>query len=190
MTREAFLLIFLFLEGVPIGWESIGGGALELSHLFLLDHPEKFLLADLRGRFLRCQTESHRHTIKDGLRPRRTSGNIEIDRDGLLDPAQKTIGIKPDIAATCAISNSENELRIRSGFIQSLKGWQHLAGNWTRDEQHVCMPRRTHQFDAKSLRIIVWGKYINYFDIAAIAGTRVGMIDPQSLGEGFPAKGF
>ena len=72
-----------------------------------------------RRRLLVHQTDAHSHTVDDGLRPGRTTGNAEIHWDDHFHRAKGRITVVPNAAAARTRTDRKGQLRGRHRFVSA-----------------------------------------------------------------------
>ncbi len=142
----------------------------------------------LRRDFLGGQAQGHRHPVKDGFRPGRTSRDEKVDRENLIQSAQGGVGIEPDVATGGAAADRDHQFGVRNRVVKFLQGGDHLPGYRPGNQEDIRVPGRAHQLDPEALGVVVRREHVDYLDIAAVAGPGIGMENPEGFGKGFGAK--
>ena len=103
-----------------------------------------------------------------------------------MNTTQRGVTLAEDAAVAPAISDSDNQLRLRRGIVGSLQRNLHIAGNRPGDQQHVCEPRRCRKMDAETLAIV--NRIINrmYLKFTSIARTGIYLADGETALEAPP----
>jgi len=122
---------------------------------------ERFLIQPFLGYLLRDQAQCKSHSVKDGFRSRRTTRDIVIDRNHVVDASQHVVGVKPAASSRCTGTNCECELRVGNSLQQSPYRWSKLSSDGAANQDHIRVPGRPHELDPKTLGIIIRSENID-----------------------------
>ena len=106
---------------------------------------ERFLIQAFLGylSLLQDQAQCKSHSVKDGFKSRRTTQDIVVDRDHVVDACQHVVGVKPPTFSRCAGTNCGCELRVGNSLRQSPLRWRNLSSDRAANQGHIGVPGRT-----------------------------------------------
>src|ERR1700721_2000801 len=128
------LIVLRRLETVlakPRHWKLAGQGSLQMPWPRL---SRQVLAADF---FL----QGH-EGVNQGLRPRRTTGNVYIDRDIAVDPLEHVVAVTKGPAGNGARTHGDHVFRFRHLVIETNHLGSHLLGHRSGHDHQVSLPRR------------------------------------------------
>jgi hypothetical protein len=85
---------------------------------------------------------------------RRTTGNVQIDGDHLIDGADHGIAALEYAAAATAITHGDDPFRIRRRRIGAFERHLHVASHGTGDEQHIGVARGGDESQTEPLDVV------------------------------------
>src|SRR5215831_15230867 len=125
-----------------------------------LPYASQFLFIDLALQFHECGQKR--------FRPRRTPGNINIDRDVAVDSFEHVVSLLERTSRDRARAHGDNIFRIGHLIIEAHDLWRHFLCHCPRNNHQVGLPwRRPKNFTPKSRDVIARRSGCDHFNGAA-----------------------
>src|SRR6185369_1397297 len=94
------------------------------------------------------------NAFEEARRRRWTTRDGNIDRDDVRDTPAARIALAEYAARAAAVSDRDDELRVRRRTIRALQGDFHMARNRPGDEQQVRMTRARDEADTEAFDVV------------------------------------
>ena len=124
-------------------------------------------------------SDGQENAVEQRMRIGRTTGNIDIHRQHLIDSAKGSIVLAKNAAAAPACAHGYYQSRLRHGVVGLSQGQFHIARDRTGDQQHVSMSRRGHEMDTETFDVINGAVEAGNLHLAAVARTSIDFANVQ-----------
>jgi hypothetical protein len=122
--------------------------------------------------------------VHDGVGAGRTTGNIHVHRDDLVEATQDIIRPAINAAGHGAGADGDDELRVGRLLVDADDAVLDLTGHGTGGDDDVGVARRGLEQDPEALDVEARRQRRDDLDVAGIAGARVEVQDPGRLDPG------
>src|SRR5271169_1470211 len=92
--------------------------------------------------------------MKESLWPGRTSGNVNVHRQNLVNASKRGVILAEDTTADAASANRDDYLRLWHRLVGLQEGQFHISGNRTGYQKHIGMTRRRHELNSKPFDVM------------------------------------
>jgi len=120
------------------------------------------------------------------LRPGRTAGNRQVDRNDSTCGSDAGIALRKKAARSGAISYRHHPFRVGDRLIGTFERFAHVSGHGTGHEQHVRMAGGGDETKAETLQVVKGILEGVEFELAAVAGARVDEPEGEASSEPLP----
>jgi hypothetical protein len=114
----------------------------------------------------------------NGLRARRATGDVDINREYLIDTAKAGVSL-PEDAPGGAGTYGDHDARVGNGLDRAADGSFKVARDRAGDNDPVRMARGGNEIDAKAADVVYRVQQGGEFPVAGVAGTRVEVAEVQ-----------
>ena len=113
---------------------------------------------------------------------------MEIDRHNSTDAADDRVAAREQAAIHGAVADRDNPFRIRRRVVSALQGFAHVFGDRPGHQEHIGMPRRSDEAQAKTFEIVEGVAERVDFQLAAIAGAGIDLRGSKDCGRAAPRR--
>src|SRR5216684_8175014 len=134
-----------------------------------LDDPKVGSPSALVRQVLSEPPDSEQDSVDESLRPGRTSRNVNVHGQDLVNASKRRVVLAEDTAADAACANRDDYLRLWHRSIRLQQRQLHVPGDRTGDQEHVGVTRRCHKLNSEAFDVmdrIVEGDNLHFASVA------------------------
>src|SRR2546425_9220472 len=118
--------------------------------------------------------------LEQRLGPRRTAGDVDVDRDDLIDALRDRVGVPIGAPAVGAAPHGDDVLGVGHLLVQTANGRGHLVGDRPGDDDEVRLSGAGGEGDHPETHDVVAGRAYGRAQLEAAAG-QPPLVDPQRV---------